>query len=95
MMTIEKASSLLDKGGIWAEISWRNQIQFNGDYEDIYELTEQPRYGSLYFYDAKGRNAGYAFDQMRQMVMVINEPADLGIQYLVAMRTIAQEVAER
>ena len=94
-MTIEKASSLLDKAGIWAQISWRHQMSFNGDYEDIYELTEQPRYGNLYFYDAKGRHAVYAFDQMNQRAMVITEPADLGIQYLVAMRTMVQEVAER
>ena len=94
-MTIEKASSLLDKAGIWAEIAWRNKVDFNGDYEDIYELTEQPRSGSLYFFDARGRHAGYSFDLMDQRVRIISEPADLGIQYLVAMRTMAQEVAER
>lgn len=94
-MTIEKASSLLDKAGIWANVAWYNTIEFNGDYEDIYKLTEQPRSGNLYFFDARGRHAGYAFNQMDQRVTIISEPADLGIQYLVAMRTLALEVAER
>lgn len=94
-MTIEKASDLLNKAGIWAEISWRNQVQFNGDYEDIYELTEQPRSGAIWFYRANGSQAYYTFDQMNQKISVITEPADLGIQYLVAMRTLVQEVAER
>lgn len=95
MMTIEKASSLLDKANIWAEISWRKQIQFNGDYEDIYELCDQPRSGLIYFRDNAEHHAGYIFDQMSQKVIIITEPADLGIQYLIAMRTLALEVAER
>lgn len=94
-MTIEKASSLLDKADINARISWYNVVSFNGDYEDIYELTGQPRSGMICFKDAEDHYAAYIFDQMEQKIMIITEPTDLGIQYLVAMRTLVQEVAER
>ena len=94
-MTIEKASSLLDKADIKARVIWYHDVSFNGDYEDIYELTEQPRWGQVMFWQQGGGYANYAFDQMEQKIKIIEEPTDMGIQYLVAMRTMAQEVAER
>ena len=94
-MTIEKASDLLNKAGIIARVAWYNDVSFNGDYEYIYELTEQPRQGQVMFWQKVGVYADYAFDQMDQKVTIITEPTDLGIQYLMAMRTIVQEIAER
>lgn len=94
-MTIEKASELLSAADIWAQISWTKSMTFCGSYEDIYEMTEQPRSGFIYFYDLKGHIVVYAFDQVNQNIKIITEPLDMGIQYLAAMRLMAQEVAER
>lgn len=95
MMTIARASDLLNKKAIIARVRWQKMVSFNGDYEGIYEVTEQPRSGLISFYGPHHTTAEYAFDQTNQTIAVLHEPADLGIQYLVAMRTMAQEVAER
>lgn len=94
-MTLTEANRMMARANTRTHIAWHNSYSFNGDYEDIYELTEQPRTGIITFFGQAGIIGEYSFDQMDQKAFVRYESKLIGIGFIAAMRIIAQEIADR
>ena len=55
-MTLTEANRMMARANAHTHIAWHNRCTFNGDYEDIYELTEQPRTGTVTFFWKRSDN---------------------------------------
>ena len=101
-MTVNKALQILNEKKIKVEMKWTKSFDISGEYTDMAELIEQPRRCILYFhkhskaYDDNefGDYAGYyLIDQTESSSFRWFESHNVGLQVIVAMRTIAHEVA--
>jgi hypothetical protein len=94
-MTLTEANRMMARANAHTHIAWHNRCAFNGDYEDIYELTEQPRTGTVTFFGNGQIMGEYSFAQMDQKAYIRYESKLIGIGFIAAMRIIVQEIAER